>query len=76
MTPRRKGATGKRVRLLFADEGSYHHETLTLPAEAVERYERLIDCLREDPQVLGRVHVDVTRLCAAYLVDSDDDGEK
>jgi hypothetical protein len=66
----------KRVRLLFADAGSYHHETLTLPAEAVERYERLIDCLREDPEVLGRVHVDVARLCAAYLVEGGEGGGK
>ena len=66
----------KRVRLLFADAGSYHHETLTLPAESVERYDRLIDCLREDPEVLGRVHVDVERLCAAYVVEGEEEDGK
>ena len=35
MSARRKASATKRVRLLFADGGSYHHETLTLPAEAV-----------------------------------------
>jgi hypothetical protein len=71
---RRKEAGGRRVRLLFADDGAYHRETLTLPSESLDRYERLIDCLREDPDVLARVHVDVDRLCAAYLVDGDDEG--
>ena len=71
----RKKETVKRVRLLFADDGAYHRETLSLPAQALERYERLIDCLREDPEVLARVHVDVERLCAAYLVDADDNAE-
>lgn len=74
MTARRKSAV-KRVRLLFADSGAYHHETVSLPGEAIERYERLIDCLREDPQVLASVHVDLARLCAAYLVEGED-GEK
>lgn len=55
------------VRLLFVDEGSYHHEEVDLPADSVERYDRLIDCVREDAEVLKRLHVDVSRLCAAYL---------
>jgi len=54
------------VRLLFVDQGSYHHEDVELPADSVEAYERLIDCLREDPVVLKRVYVDVDRLVAAY----------
>lgn len=69
-----KGATKKkkgtvRVRLLFVDEGSYHNEDLEIPAEAAAGYERLIDCLREDPVVLERVYVDVARLAAAYRLD-------
>lgn len=61
------------VRLLFVDEGSYHHETVRIPAGVLGRYDRLIDCLREDPAVLARLHVDVTRLCSATLVDEADD---
>jgi len=30
-------------------------------------YERLIDCLMEDPAVLKRLHVDVSRVCSAEL---------
>jgi len=30
-------------------------------------YDRLIDCLMEDPDVLKRLHVDVTRVCSAEL---------
>lgn len=59
------------VRLLFVDEGSYHHEEVSVPVEVLERYERLVDCLQEDPSVMKRVHVDMGRLCAAYLVDED-----
>ena len=57
------------VRLLFADEGAYHHEDIQIPLELLERYERLIDCLREEPDVLKTVYVDVGRLCAAYRVE-------
>jgi hypothetical protein len=58
-----------KVRLLFVDDGSYHHEVIELPAESVDAYERLIDCVREDPTVLKRLHVDLDRLCAAYLTE-------
>jgi hypothetical protein len=57
------------VRLLFVDEGSYHHEEVALPIGAMAEYERLIDFVREDPEVVKRVHVDVGRLCAAYLLE-------
>jgi len=57
------------VRLLFVDEGSYHHEEVELPVGTMAEYERLIDFVREDPEVVRRVHVDVGRLCAAYLVE-------
>jgi hypothetical protein len=56
------------VRMLFADHGGYRHEDVAVPAGAVDRYDRLIDCLREDPEVLKRIYVDVGRLCAAYLI--------
>ena len=58
-----------QVRLLFVDHGSYHHETVTIPREALSRYERLIDCLREEPSILQKIHLDAERLCAAYLVE-------
>jgi hypothetical protein len=62
-----------RVRLLFVDEGSYHSEVVSVPAASLEGYDRLIDALREDPEVLRRTWVDVTRLCAAYRVDDTND---
>jgi hypothetical protein len=58
-----------RVRLLFVDEGSYHHEEVEIPAKSLEAHDRIIDCVREDSDVLRRVYVDVDRLCSAYLVD-------
>ena len=59
-----------RVRLLFVDEGQYHHEELSVPTEVLDRYERLIDCLREDEGVLRQMYVDVARLCAAWRVEA------
>jgi hypothetical protein len=58
------------VRLVFVDGGAFHHEEIEVPARALEAHARLIDCLRESPEVLARVHVDVARLCAAYTVES------
>lgn len=57
------------VRLLFVDGGSYHQETVSIPGDVLERYDRLIDCLREDPSVLRALHVDVARLAGAWRVD-------
>ncbi len=67
MTPSTDEVT---IRVLFVDEGSYHHEELTVPAAALAGHERLIDALREEQAVLERLHVDVNRLCAAWVVDS------
>jgi hypothetical protein len=64
-------ADGARIRLLFADGGAYHTEVVTLPKERLARYERLIDCLREDPEFVMILHVDVGRLCAAYVIGED-----
>ena len=63
----------RRVRLVFVDDGAYHRETLTLPIQDMQRYERLIDYLREDPAVLGRMYVDVERLCAAYILENGEE---
>ena len=56
------------LRLLFVDEGAYHHEDIRVPAAAVESYDRLIDLLQEEPEVLRRTYVDLERLCSAHLV--------
>ena len=58
------------VRLLFADDGSFHHEEVQIPAGAMAGYDRLIDCLMEDPTVLKRLHVDVSRVCSAELTNA------
>ena len=63
--------SGVKVRLLFVDDGEYHHETVVIPAGAADKYDRLIDCLREDPDVLARMYVDVDRLVSAVLKDDD-----
>ena len=55
-----------KLRLLFVDQGTFHHENVEIPEEAVARYDRLIDCLLEDPEVLKSLHVDVDRLVAAF----------
>ena len=60
-----------RVRLLLADDGAFHQETISIPRVALDGYERLIDCLREDPGVLKEVYVDVARLAAAWLVEGE-----
>ena len=57
-----------RVRLVLADGGGFHNEEVDVPAASLEGYDRLIDCLREDPEVLKRLHVDVDRLSAAHVV--------
>lgn len=58
-----------KVRLLLVDNGVYHHEDIEISTELMEQHPRLIDCLREEPAVLKQLHVDITRLCAAYQTD-------
>jgi hypothetical protein len=71
MTPAAVAAGPRtRIRLLFVDEGQYHHEDLGVPTDVLDRYERLIDCLREDEGVLREMYVDVARLCAAWRVEA------
>ncbi|TVP49116.1 MAG: hypothetical protein EA350_02475 [Gemmatimonadales bacterium] len=59
------------VRLLFADEGAFHHEEIAIPAALLDQHERLIDLLREEPEVLKRIHLDLDRLCSAQVVDGN-----
>jgi len=60
-----------KVRLLFADEGTFQHQVLDLPVRVVEEYDRLIDGLREDPEVLKRMYLDLDRLAAAWVEEGD-----
>ena len=57
-----------RVRLVFADEGTFHAETILVPLERLGDYERLIDLLREDSSVTRQLHIDMKRLVSAYVV--------
>jgi hypothetical protein len=57
-----------RVRLILSDGGAFHNEEVEVPAASVAAYERLVDCLREDPDVVKSLHVDVDRIAAAYVV--------
>lgn len=58
-----------RVLLVFADNGAFHREHVDVPEASLDDYDTLIDCLREDPEVLKRVHVDPSRLCAAFVME-------
>lgn len=57
-----------RVRLVFADEGTFHAETVLIPIDRLSEYERLIDLLREDASVTRQMYVDLKRLVSAYVV--------
>ena len=57
-----------QVKLVFADRGSFHEMFVQVPADVLERYERLIDALREDPDVTHLMHVDPKRLVAAQVM--------
>lgn len=58
-----------RVRLVFADEGTFHAETIDVPRDRLDEYERLIDMLREDPGVTRSTYVDLKRLVSASVLD-------
>ncbi len=61
-----------RVRLILADGGEFLTQETTIPRERLEEYDRLIDFLREDPQVLKELYIDHDRLCAAQLLGGED----
>ena len=61
-----------RVRLLFADAGTFHHEDLSVPSSVVQKYDRLIDGLMEDPAFLKGVHLDPGRLSGAWVLEEGD----
>ncbi len=55
------------VRLVFADRGAFHETTVHLPSEVLQRYDRIIDALREDEAVTAQMYVDPRRLVAAFV---------
>jgi hypothetical protein len=59
------------VRLVFADQGTFHAETVRVPAEVLGRYDRLIDLLREAEDVTRQMYVDLNRLVSACVVDDE-----
>jgi hypothetical protein len=69
----RKGAATARIRLVFADEGQFHHETVHISEEALGGHLRLIDALREDEGVAQQLYIDVDRLVSAYRLGADND---
>jgi hypothetical protein len=60
-----------RIRLLFADQGAFHTQDLQVPESVVDGYDRIIDGLREDPQVLKKIYLDLGRLAAAWVADQE-----
>jgi hypothetical protein len=55
------------VRLVFADQGTFHAETVQVPAELLGRYDRLVDLLREEEAVTRQLFVDMGRLVSAHV---------
>jgi hypothetical protein len=55
------------VKMVFADRGSFHDLVVHLPLDVIERYGRIIDALREDPEITAEIYVDRRRLVAAYV---------
>jgi hypothetical protein len=60
------------VRLVFADQGTFHAETVRVPADVLSRYDRLIDLLREEEGVTRQMYLDLARLVSAYVVADDE----
>ena len=56
------------VRLVFADEGTFHAETVRVPANRLAEYDRLVDLLQEDLGVTRELFVDMKRLVSASVV--------
>jgi hypothetical protein len=61
-----------RIKLVFADRGSFHDIVVDVPGDVRSRYPRLIDALREDPRITSDMYVDFRRLVAARVVTDED----
>ena len=59
----------KKVDLVFADKGSFHTLTVSLPAASLEGHDRILDVLQEDPEVTRKLFVDPKRLVSATVVE-------
>jgi hypothetical protein len=57
------------VRLVFADQGTFHAETVHVPTAMLAQYDRLIDMLREEESVTRQMYVDLNRLVSAYVLE-------
>ncbi|MGH7502615.1 MAG: hypothetical protein ACREL7_12780 [Longimicrobiales bacterium] len=53
------------VKLVLADRGAFHEIVVDIPGEILARYPRLIDALREDPEISATTYIDFRRLVAA-----------
>ncbi len=60
-----------RVRLVFADQGTFHAETVQVPLDMLGRYDRLVDLLREEEAVTRQLYVDMGRLVSAHVEGED-----
>lgn len=63
----------ERIRLVFADRGSFHDLEIEVPAGVTRQYPRLIDALREDPRVAASTYIDFRRLVSARVVTPEPD---
>jgi hypothetical protein len=61
-----------RVRLVFADQGTFHAETVHVPMDMLGRHDRLVDLLREEEAVTRQLFVDMGRLVSAYVVGNEE----
>lgn len=59
----------RAIKLVFADEGAFHEVEVSVPADRLDEYERLVDLLREEPGVTRQLYVDMRRLVSASLVE-------
>lgn len=64
----------RQIRLLFADEGTFHSAIVKVPTESLSQYERLVDLLREEPSVTRQLYVDMRRLVSASVVEEEGKG--
>ena len=65
-------STTTLVRLVFADQGTFHAETVHVPVDKLARYDRLVDLLREEESVTRQMYVDMSRLVSAYVVGDEE----
>ena len=60
------------VRLLFADDGTFHAETVHVPLDKLGEYDRLLDLLREEPSVTRQLYLDLKRLVSAAVLGEEE----